>query len=134
VSGGNGWAGSAAWLVVGGCGPGGDAGGSGQGMSGGVRMTDGAAKADELVKRYILRQYRKATRDAGQDDDHLANCPDVTVEEAEARFALFYDTGVDGVMFTATLRCPHGASFDYEYGELGDLPDILRDMEDDGDA
>lgn len=81
------------------------------------------ADADELVRRYILRSYRDQA-----PGSHLATCPEVVVEEAETRHALFYDTGVDGVIFEATLRCPH-ESKEYEYGELGDLSDILADME-----
>ena len=79
--------------------------------------------ADERVRRYILRQFI-----ADNPACHLANCNDASVRDAEANFALFYDTGVDGVVFTAILECPHETR-GYEYGELGDLPDILAELE-----
>lgn len=87
-------------------------------------MTD----ADELVRAYILRHYR-------EDDphSHLATCPETVVVNETTQRTLFYDTGVDGVAFDATVRCPH-MSTEYEFGELGDLPDILAEMADDADG
>lgn len=81
------------------------------------------ADVNELVRRYILRQYRREC-----PDSHLATCPATVVEDAEATPARFYDTGVEGIEFTATLRCSHKTE-DYEYGELGDLPDILKELD-----
>lgn len=77
--------------------------------------------ADRLVALYILDAWR------GDHPDH-ADCPSLRVVNAETHFALFYDTGVEGVQFTAELACEHRGQFDYEFGELGDLSYILEDI------
>lgn len=79
--------------------------------------------AGERVERFILRQFREEN-----PQSHLANCPGLTVEDAETRYAMWYDTGVDATELTATLKCPH-ETCEYEYGELGDLPGILEQLD-----
>lgn len=38
------------------------------------------------------------------------------------------------MQFTSVLSCPHGERQEFEFGELGDLPDILADMQRDEEA
>lgn len=78
---------------------------------------------DEKVRQYILSRYREERPQA-----HLSTCPSATVTEDEADFRSFYDTGVEGMWFTARLTCPH-ESEEYEFGELGDLPSILSELD-----
>lgn len=78
--------------------------------------------ADARVQQYVLRRWR-------DDNPDHADCPTLHVVTAETNFALFYDTGVEGVEFTAELACEHREPFRYEFGELGDLPDIIRELD-----
>jgi hypothetical protein len=87
--------------------------------------------ADELVRRYIMRTFREP--DAGMyssaRNGHLMACPDTVVSEAEVEGCRFWDTGVTGMQFTAVISCPHGERQEFEFGELGELPDILADLD-----
>jgi hypothetical protein len=78
--------------------------------------------ADDRVRRYILKRWHN------ENPDH-ADCSTLHVVTAETQFALFYDTGVEGVAFTAELACEHREQFDYEFGELGELPDIIQALD-----
>lgn len=88
--------------------------------------------ADELVRRYIMRTFRADGANVLYPEGrnaHLADCADAYVAAAETNVARFWDTGVTGVQFSASIKCPHGERQEYEFGDLGDLSDILADME-----
>lgn len=90
-------------------------------------MTD----ADEKVNRLILAILRSG--DHGWEGQlpppHFTECPDVTVSKAEAELELWWDTGVDATRLTATLSCPHEGAVDWEWADLGDLPDLIEKMD-----
>lgn len=86
-------------------------------------MTD----ADQLVARYILRQYREDYRNKAK---HLSTCTDVVVEHPEAEDGFYgCDTGCEYYTLDATIRCPHGEMEEYHYGDFGEISYILEDME-----
>ena len=94
--------------------------------------------ADELVRRFVLRQYRRKYVHAGYSNraaaEHLQSCPDITVTDQEAYDGEYgCDTGCEYARLEATLRCPHGFSDDFEYGEFGDVADINKDQERDAE-
>jgi len=94
--------------------------------------------ADELVRRFILREYRKryvpVHHPPGDAMRHLVACPDLTVTEQEASNGLYgCDTGCEYARLEATMRCLHGFSDDYVYGEFGDLAGIIADLERDAE-
>ena len=86
--------------------------------------------ADELVARYILREYRREKTNSYGGTPHLAECPEATVEHPQAEDGEYgCETGCEYVRMTATIRCPHGESSNYEYGEFGQLAYIIEDLE-----
>ena len=105
---------------------------------------DASERANELVRRYVLDQcyrtrfelhipgcpaevsYREGSNPG--TNKHLLECPDA-VADVSMSAELWYDTGVEALRFTADISCPHGEREDYEYGELGDLPSLLEDLE-----
>jgi len=101
----------------------------------------GAADADALVSRYILRKFREETLNSllspisfsrdrvSEAAKHLVDCPGLRVLEQEAMDSMYgCDTGCDYARLEATVGCSHGFSEDYEYGEFGDMADMLRDI------
>lgn len=88
-------------------------------------------EADEKVERLIMSKLRSG--DAGWGDyappEHFAECPDAVITEAEASRELWFDTGVNAVRLTARLRCPHRGEIDWEWADLGELPDLIEEMD-----
>jgi hypothetical protein len=82
--------------------------------------TDADAKVAALVKW-------KAREDA--ESLHLRECPDLTVEHPDAYNGTYgCDTGCEYARLEADLSCPHGERETFEYGEFGDIADLLREM------
>lgn len=79
---------------------------------------------DELAERLILRHAR-----ADAESRHLRECDGLTVVEPEA-YDSFYgcETGCEYARLEARLTCPHGESEDFEYGEFGDITDMIEEM------
>lgn len=92
-------------------------------------LTDYPPDADERVRRLILRRYRSAA-DGVAFPDHLQRCPEVYVDQADARDGSYgCDTGCEYVRFEATIRCPHGGSSQFDWGDFGELTDMLEEMD-----
>lgn len=88
-------------------------------------MTDTTTDADEKVRRYILNTYREL-----HPDHHLSSCDEVQVIHPDAEYGHDgCDTGCEYTRFTATIRCPHEVHHDFEYGEFGNLADILAELD-----
>lgn len=97
--------------------------------------------ADALVTRFILRKFRESTLRAEtshSDCDrrrvagaisHLAHCDSVRVVEEE-RFNGVYgcDTGCDYARLEAVITCDHGERDDFEYGQFGELDELLAEV------
>lgn len=83
-------------------------------------MTD----VDALVVAYLLHKCREY---AGPDD-HLAECPEATVSEADV-FDDEDEPGYEYTLFAATIRCPHGYVTDWEYGQFGVLAHLRAELE-----
>jgi hypothetical protein len=86
-----------------------------------------STEADELVRRFILGKYReeRAIR-THSGRAHLLACPEVEVADPEAYDSTYgCDTGCEYVRFEATIRCPHGYSEEYEWGDFDDIASIL---------
>jgi hypothetical protein len=78
---------------------------------------------DELVARYILREYR--------DDNtgHLAECPETRVTDSDAQNGSYgCETGCAYARFEAVVDCPHGQREEFAWGQFGELADILDDL------
>ncbi|MCA1223439.1 hypothetical protein [Streptomyces sp. 8L] len=101
----------------------------------------GAAHADALVARYILRKFHEQTRSnldspipsfrnsVSEAARHLVDCPDLHVSEQDASDGLYgCETGCEYARLEATLGCSHGLSEEYEYGEFGEMADMIRDI------
>lgn len=88
--------------------------------------------ADELLADYILDAYRKehshyATR---EPMNHLADCDEVTITHPVGEDGVYgCDTGCSYYRLSANLTCPHGESEEYEYGDFGEIGDIIAELE-----
>lgn len=87
--------------------------------------------ADELVRRFILGKYREEnTWRVSPERSHLVTCPDVEVADPDAYNGMYgCDTGCEYARFEATIRCPHGHSEEYEWGDFGEIADILPQLD-----
>ena len=103
--------------------------------------SEGAAKADAIVSRYILRKFREDTKanmtsplpsfraHVSESAAHLASCPDVHVVDQEATDGSYgCDTGCEYARLEADLVCSHGMREEYEYGAFGELADMLQEI------
>lgn len=88
-------------------------------------------RADALVKAWILDVYRKDQRLSAYrvTSSHLSECPDVSISWYEAEDGEYgCDTGCPYLRLEATLSCPHGETTEYEYGEFGEMADIIAEL------
>src|SRR5690349_8589974 len=88
--------------------------------------------ADEHVARFVLAKYRDdfVSVSAADDKKHLAKCLDTTVRHVVGSDGFYgCESMCEYATLTAAVSCPHGFSDEYEYGEFGDLGDLLRDVE-----
>ncbi|MEU0624942.1 hypothetical protein ABZ329_29295 [Streptomyces rubiginosohelvolus] len=103
--------------------------------------SEGAAKADAIVSRYILRKFREETKAnmtsplpsfrarVSESAAHLVSCPDLRVVDQEATNGSYgCDTGCDYARLEADLICSHGMREEYEYGDFGELADMLQEI------
>lgn len=89
-------------------------------------MTEQSERVDALVKAWILDEYRDEQHIHWSPPSHLSECPDVTVTTYEAQDGAYgCNTGCSYLRLEATLSCPHGETTEYEYGEFGDMADII---------
>ncbi|MFG2676959.1 hypothetical protein [Streptomyces sp. NPDC048445] len=103
--------------------------------------SEGAAKADAIVSRYILRKFREETKtnmtsplpsfraQVSDSAAHLVSCPDLHVVDQEAADGSYgCETGCEYARLEADLVCSHGMREEYEYGDFGELADMLREI------
>jgi hypothetical protein len=88
-------------------------------------MGDEAAdRANELTARFILRTFRE--EEAGH---HLATCPTARVVEQDASNGTYgCDTGCPYARLEAVIGCDCGQRTDFEYGDFGDIADMLEEI------
>jgi hypothetical protein len=80
---------------------------------------------DDLVNRYVLRDYRYA-----HSYEHLATCPDTVVTDADLRNGTYgCETGCEYARLDAALTCPHGVTAEHRYGTFGDVGVILTEID-----
>lgn len=97
--------------------------------------------ADALVTRFILRKFREDTQRAEKSHaiyswqrvteaaSHLARCDSAQVAEEERSNGVYgCDTGCEYARLEAVIACDHGFRDDFEYGEFGDLGDLLAEV------
>lgn len=89
--------------------------------------------ADELVRRLILRRYREEAQRRRRLykralNRHLDACPDVDVHDPNSEPRSCGAGTCEMVEFTATLRCSHGVSIDYQWETVGDVAGCLDDL------
>jgi hypothetical protein len=97
-----------------------------------VNEIDANAKhADDLLRAYVLKQFREEYRPFPEDPRyHRATCDEVRVLEFDSRNGSYgCDTGCEYLRLEATIGCPHGDPVDYEYGEFGDTWMLIEDLE-----
>jgi hypothetical protein len=59
----------------------------------------------------------------------------VTVEDPDAlNGAHGCDTGCDYARFEAVIVCPHGQREEFEWGQFGEIADILEEMGEDAEG
>ena len=87
--------------------------------------------ADELVGRFILRDFREGIERSSSDEErHLAECAEAAATHIEGENGFYgCDTGCEYATLTAKLTCPHGYEVEHEYGEFGEIADILHDIQ-----
>jgi hypothetical protein len=84
---------------------------------------------DQLVRDYVLDQFKRSTFwKPPETYTHLKTCPDVTVTVTD-QYSGSYDCDTcDYARIEADITCDHGAVYEYEVGEFGELPDLLDDI------
>lgn len=96
--------------------------------------TDG----DERVAHWLVDEFRKGpvqglvvVRNGNHEDiEHLRACQELDVEFEGYTGSYNCDTGCEMGKFEASITCPHWApirpAVEVEYGEFGDLPDLME--------
>jgi hypothetical protein len=87
---------------------------------------------DDAVARYILRHLRDNDERPWDEPrlDHMADCDDTTVIDADASNGSYgCDTGCSYYTCSATLSCPHGEPAEFEFGDFGELPSMVKELE-----
>jgi hypothetical protein len=81
-----------------------------------------SSKADAIVELYILDNWR------GDHPDH-ADCESLHVLNPDA-FGGTYgcETGCDYVTFTAIVACEHRQPEEFQFGQFGELNDLIEDL------
>lgn len=87
--------------------------------------------ADEKVARFVLKDFREGIVDrCPANARHLAACPDAKAMHVEGEDGTYgCDTGCEYARLTAQIECPHGMSYEHEYGDFGEIADILAEIE-----
>jgi hypothetical protein len=82
-------------------------------------------RADDLLRRFALREYRADGANA-----HLTDCPDAAVAELDSQDGSYgCETGCDYLTLTVTVTCSHDETEEFSYGEFGDLARIIEALE-----
>lgn len=91
-----------------------------------MRLTDAGENANRLVAAWITRHYREEGGNA-----HLRDCLDMTATDVDGHDGAYdCQTGCDYARLTAVVTCSHGErDEDFEYGDFGELADIITDIE-----
>jgi hypothetical protein len=86
--------------------------------------------ADELVTRFILRDFRENVgRLSPAAEMHLAECPDATAKHVDGSDGTYgCDTGCEYAQLEAEITCPHGFEGEHTYGDFGEIADMLDDI------
>lgn len=86
--------------------------------------------ADDLVVRFILRDFRNEVGSTSTEAErHLAACAEATATHIEGANGTYgCDTGCEYARLTAQITCPHGQEAEHEYGDFGEIGDILIDI------
>jgi hypothetical protein len=92
-------------------------------------------RTDDLVREMVLARLRSNGGSGGIFDrdeiaQHMTACPDVTVKDFVASDGTYgCETGCEYARLEAVLSCPHHENVEYEYGEWGELADMIEEME-----
>jgi hypothetical protein len=94
-------------------------------------MATVSTDADEMVARFILRDFREEVdRYSPPAERHLAKCPDARAAHIEGEDGTYgCGTGCEYARLTAQISCPHGHQVEHEYGEFGEIGDLLEDIQ-----
>ena len=91
-------------------------------------------KANAKVREYIVHLFKtdspySSNYTTGKEAQHLRQCGGVSALPTECYDSTYgCDTGCEYVRLEAVVFCYHGVSVEYEYGDFGDLADMLGDM------
>lgn len=90
-------------------------------------------EGDQRVAEWLIGRFRtgdlKGQPFGGGDIDHLRVCHLLDVEFEGTNGSYNCDTGCEYARLEATIRCPHtSGSVDVEYGEFGELADLMEDI------
>lgn len=87
--------------------------------------------ADELLRDYVLQQFRKEYYNEAQPRQlHLLECQETVVREADGTDGVYgCDTGCEYLRLECIMGCPHGEDIAYEYGEFGDIAFLIQGLE-----
>lgn len=90
-----------------------------------MQLTGASEHANQLVAAWIVRRYRSDGK-----NEHLRGCSDAVVEVEGYDGQYGCDTGCEYARLEATLTCRHGdRDEDFEYGQFGELADLLEEIE-----
>lgn len=95
----------------------------------------GHVNADDLLRAYVLEQFRDEYDSDGYAashprEVHIARCEEASVLESDGRDGSYgCETGCEWLTLEASISCPHGEPVEYEYGEFGDIPGLIWSLE-----
>ena len=89
--------------------------------------------ADDLVAQFILRDFRGDVGTSSRfDEQHLAECAEATATHLDGEDGTYgCDTGCPYATLTARITCPHGHQVEHEYGDFGEIADIIDEIRSD---
>lgn len=87
--------------------------------------------ADAAVARFVLHDFRdEVGRSSSADEQHLAACAEASVAHMDGENGTYgCDTGCEYARLTAQIECPHGRRVEHEYGDFGEIADILEEIQ-----
>jgi hypothetical protein len=93
-------------------------------------MSEKDLTVDEKVSAWVVAQYQENGGQTVISPPHLRTCTEIVVTDTSA-FDSEYgcDTGCAYARLTATLSCAHGFKDEFEYGNWGELPELLKEIE-----
>ena len=88
-----------------------------------AKYRDNNPSGSHLHTEWFIKRY-------GEARAHLSECPDATIAEPTGSDGSYgCDTGCEYARLECTVQCSHGFSDLYEYGEFGELADMLADID-----